>query len=147
MESIKTCVKEKINLMFERKEDDSSDGSSDSEEEEEDDDEEEQRQRIRYTNLAGRSMSHSLAPPARTCSPPPTILVRRSNNDSPPDQQQSTASRAFNFFRRKSDPRGTNQSRLRSEKQITHSDGQDQPTQLAVPLIVHRRRSSIAMTK
>lgn len=163
MESIKSRMKEKITLMFERKDDESTDGESDSEDDEDDDEEEDQRKRIRYTNLAGRSLSHSLAPPTRTCSPPPnsvssmsslagsgsTLMMAMAQQQQRPQQRQappaesSAASRALNFFRRKSDPRGTNQSRLRAEHQMAVG-GQHQ---LNVPLIVHRRRSSIAMTK
>ena len=156
MESIKSRVKEKINLMFERKDDESTDADSDSEGDDEDDEEEDQRKRIRYTNLAHRSMSHSLAPPGRTCSPPPMTTTKNNNNCSqqrssgPPSAGEaagpSAASRALNFFRRKSDPRGSNQSRLRAHEQMAGSRSQTQP-RLQVPLIVHRRRSSIAMTK
>lgn len=146
MESIKSRVREKINLMFERRDEESTDSDSEGEEDDEDE-EEDQRKRIRYTDLAKRSMSHSLAPPARTSSPPPTTVIHKRSSDSPSysssgdGHPQSAAMRAFHFFRRKSDPRGTNQSRLRSEEKVK------QGQQLTVPLIVHRRRSSIAMTK
>lgn len=154
MEKIKSRVKERINLMFERKEYESTDSED---EEEEDDEEEDQRKRIRYTNLGHRSMSHSLAPPMRTCSPPPAMMAfpKTGMNNSvskhgvSPDVTtgQSAAARAFNFLRRKSDPRGMSQGRMLSHEEVARSQRLQHQQQLKVPFIVHRRRSSIAMTK
>lgn len=152
MENIKSRVKEKISSMFERKEEDTTDSESGSDEE--DVEEEERRRRHEYTSLAGRSMSHCLvgnqgpsapSPPVTSMTPSPS--PRHVSSPSPLPQhphdaqqeQESTASRAMSFFRRKSDPRGTNQSRERADREIRR--------ELQVPLIVHRRRPSIALTK
>lgn len=141
MESIKSRVKAKISLMFERS--DSTDSESGSDDE---DEEEEYNRRKKYNSLPPKPVQDTLAVgsyPHYVPSPPLVVGTPHaspaSRKSPPPSAADMTASRALNFFRRKSDPRGSNQSRERAEKAMRR--------ELHAPLIVHRRRSSIAMTK